>query len=79
MMARDVRDELSDCDELQLQRRLCRFFFERDIRAFGTKIGWSELDVRAEDGFSSLLIEAKKVVSEPSAAIINKWLTQLGS
>lgn len=79
VVAGDVRAELRRCNELQLQRRLCRFFFERDIRAFGTKIGWSELDVRAEDGFSSLLIEAKKVVSAPSVAAINKWLTQLGS
>lgn len=79
VVAEDLRDDLEGNDELQLQRRLCRFFYERDIRAFGTKIGRSELDARAEDGFYSLLIEAKKVIEPPSVTTVNKWLTQLGS
>lgn len=79
VVAPDIRQELLALNELGLQRRLCRFLFERDIRAFGTKVGWSELDVRAENGMTSLLIETKKETSGISIAKIKRWLTQLGS
>jgi len=79
VMAQDVRDDLASKDELRLQREMCRFLVERDVRAYGTKFGWSEVDVRADDSLGAVVIEAKLLKKPPSERDINRWLTQLGS
>jgi hypothetical protein len=77
--AKGVHLELRDKKELDLQRILCRFLVEREIRAFGTKFGWSEADLQAEDVFGALVIEAKVARAAPSTRTITSWLSQLKS
>jgi hypothetical protein len=79
VMAQDIRDDLVKKDELRLQREMCRFLVERSVRAYGTKFGWSEVDVRADDVLGAVVIETKLLKSAPSERDINRWLTQLGS
>ncbi len=78
-MAEDVRSEFAGKNELRLQREMCRFLVERDVRAFGTKFGRSEVDLRADDPLGAAVIETKVLRSAPSERDINRWLTQLGS
>jgi hypothetical protein len=73
----DIRDGLRLKNELALQRQLCRFLVERDVRAFGTKFGNAELDVLAEDAFATLLVEVKRFDSVPSPGALNLWAAQL--
>jgi hypothetical protein len=80
VVVQDIRDEFIEKDELRLQREMCRFLVENHVSAYGTKFGWSETDLRAEDGFGAIVIETKLLRSgAPSAKDINRWLTQLGS
>lgn len=80
VVAQDVRDEFRKKDELRLQREMCRFLVERSVRAYGTKFGWSEVDLRADDVLGAVVIETKLLKSNaPSERDINRWLTQLGS
>lgn len=59
VMAQDIRAEFVKKSELRLQREMCRFLVERDIRAYGTKFGWSEVDLRADDPLGAVVIETK--------------------
>jgi len=80
VMAQDIREEFVEKGELRLQREMCRFLVERSIRAYGTKFGWSEVDLRADDVLGAVVIETKVLRSTaPSERDINRWLTQLGS
>jgi hypothetical protein len=79
IVAPDLLSDRKMRDELRLQRQLLRFLVERGIRSYGTKLGWSETDVRSEDRFGAVVIETKVIRSgSPSAGAITKWLTQLG-
>jgi hypothetical protein len=66
-------------DELYLQRVLLKFLVEREITAFGTRFGRSEVDVRAEDTMGSVVVEAKVLRVPLTEPKLNRWLTQLGS
>lgn len=66
-------------DELYLQRVLLKFLVERDIPAFGTKFGRSEVDVRVEDPLGSVVLEAKVLRQPLTERKLHRWLTQLGS
>jgi hypothetical protein len=80
VVAQDIHEEFALKNELRLQREMCRFLVERSIRAYGTKFGWSEVDLRADDVLGAVVIETKVLKSAaPSERDINRWLTQLGS
>jgi len=78
-MAQDIRREFTSKKELRLQREMCRFLVERDVRAYGTRFGQSEVDLRADDPLGAVVIEAKVLKSALSEKDMNRWLTQLGS
>src|SRR5262249_12620045 len=65
--------------EEYFQRLACRFFVERGLRAFGTKFGWSQVDIHVEDVFQSLVIETKKFATPPSENVVVGWVSQLKS
>lgn len=77
--AEDLRRDPRMKDELYLQRQLLRFLVEREVPAFGTKFGQSEVDVRAEDPIGAIVIETKVLKRPLSDKALNRWLTQLGS
>jgi hypothetical protein len=64
-------------DELALQQEACRFLVEREIRAHGTKFGQSQVDLRAEDAFGTLIVEEKVLRDAPSERDLRLWLSQL--
>ena len=74
-----VRADMLSKGELALQRDLCRFLVERDIPAFGTKFGSSEVDLLVEDDLGPLVVEVKKLQKLPTERRLGDWLTQLGS
>ncbi|MCK6536075.1 MAG: hypothetical protein L6Q84_24160 [Polyangiaceae bacterium] len=74
-----VRADMLSKGELALQRDLCRFLVERDIPAFGTKFGSSEVDLLVEDDLGPLVVEVKKLQKLPTEGRLGDWLTQLGS
>jgi hypothetical protein len=67
----------SSHSELWLQRHLCRFLVEREIPAWGTKFGGSEVDIRTEDDWSIHIVEAKRFKTPPSQNKLLSWATQL--
>jgi hypothetical protein len=77
--AEDHLAELRKRDELYFQRQLLRFLVERDIPAYGTKFGRSEVDVRADDPLGAIVVETKLLKGSLSETTLNRWLTQLGS
>jgi hypothetical protein len=73
-----TRDQVLASHELALQKELCRFLVERDVRAFGKLFGRSEVDLLAEIPGERFLIETK-VVKRASGPSIEKFITQLAS
>jgi len=74
-----VRADMGTKGELELQRDLCRFLVERNIAAFGTTFGSSEVDLLVEDDLGPLVVEVKKLRKLPTERSLGDWLTQLGS
>ncbi|MCC7171243.1 MAG: hypothetical protein IT459_12395 [Planctomycetes bacterium] len=64
-MDQHLRAEYVVKRELRLQRELCRFLVEREIPAYGTKFGRSEVDLRAEQPRRSVVIEVKLLKKAP--------------
>jgi len=79
IMAPDIIQEFNSKTELRLQRELCKFLIERDIYAFGTKFGRNEIDMIAEYGPNSFIVETKKYPKKGtlSERTIRKNLAQL--
>jgi hypothetical protein len=73
-----TRDEVLASREIALQKELCRFLVERDVRAFGKLFGRSEIDLLAEVPGERFLIETK-IVKRPNNSSIEKYITQLAS
>ena len=71
--------ELPKEPEVELQRLLLRFLVERNVAAVGTKFARSETDLRVDDAFGAIVIEAKKLRTLPSEKKMKAWLSQLGS
>ncbi len=71
--------ELGRRREEFFQRLVIKFLVERDIPAFGTKFGRSEVDIHASDVVGPLVIETKIITGNVSESGFNRWLTQLGS
>ena len=70
------REAVSSKGELNLQKELCKFLVERDIRAFGKSFGRSEVDLLAEIAGERILIETK-LLKTVSARSIDRNVTQL--
>jgi hypothetical protein len=51
------RETVGSRGEIDLQKELCKFLIERDIRAFGKLFGRSEVDLVAEMVGERILIE----------------------
>lgn len=79
VMAPESIDDLSEKNELRLQKRLCRFLLERGIFAVGTKFGRSEIDLLAELPNDGYVIETKVYKHRPGITerTLKSNLTQL--
>jgi len=81
VMAPDNIKDLSQKNELRLQKELCRFLLERGIFTVGTKFGRSETDLLANLPDEGYIIEAKvyKYTARVSEKTIKNNLVQLQS
>lgn len=64
-------------NEERLQRDLCKFLVERDIQAFGTKFGRSEIDILLQQGGEKFVVETKLYKRPITERQIKKDLVQL--
>jgi hypothetical protein len=76
VMLPQSRDVVAEKRELELQKELCRFLVERDVRAFGKSFGRTEVDLLAEIPGERFLIETK-IVEAASSNNIDRNVTQL--
>jgi hypothetical protein len=70
------RKHVAKCRELHMQKELCRFLVERNIRAFGKSFGRAESDLLAELPGGRFLLETK-LVKKVSESSIRHYITQL--
>ena len=71
------RKEVEGNNEIELQKRLCRFLLERGVYAVGTKFGQSEIDLLLKSGPATYVIETKIYRAAPTPARLRKDLAQL--